>query len=187
MNLIEKFTVLEDGEPIGTFDTYEQAADDIRGQAIIGRRYQVVKEFVTDEEPRHTIADTGWRDEYRGMWAEGTGTGRLYVLLSEDDDMVFATGIRTCEPIMLLKERLVPRPDLAPVSLTPHPAYLETTEDYEGAPEFTVIACRWTEERPTYVKDVCGEWVAVGGANSVKTANLGGTRRRVLYWPKEEA
>lgn len=58
MQLIEDFTVLEDGVEIGTFDSYSLAVAHIDKHAFKGRRYQIVKEFVHVEESLPTVADT---------------------------------------------------------------------------------------------------------------------------------
>ncbi|ATW58621.1 hypothetical protein SEA_DARWIN_66 [Corynebacterium phage Darwin] len=186
MNVIKTFAVLEDGVEIGTFDACSLAVAHINKHAVKGRKYQVVKEFVIEEDKLPTVADTGWRDEYRGMWVEDMGTGRLYVLLSESEDMVFASDTRNCRPAALPKDSLIPRYDLAPVNLTPHPAYLETLEDYEGAPAHTVITYSWEGTFPDLVKYSNGAWVKVGVSNFDSSTNLAGTRLKVLYWPEEE-
>lgn len=82
MQLEESFTVLEDGEPIATFDAYSLAVEHIDKHAARGRKYQIVKELLDPADaPRQTVADTGWREEYRAAddqqwyaltpWAEG--------------------------------------------------------------------------------------------------------------------
>ena len=42
MNIVEEFTVLEDGVEIGTFDSYAQAVDYLSVHAVENRKYQVV-------------------------------------------------------------------------------------------------------------------------------------------------
>ena len=185
MNLNETFTVLEDGEPIGTFDTYEQAVDDIRGQAIIGRRYQVVKEFIIGEDKLPTVADTGWRDEYRGMWAEHERGNKAFLMLDDDEERVRCFDNHS-NMWGVKKEALRPRPDLAPVNLTPHPAYLETLEDYENAPVNTVVACSWNESCPDFAKYTDELWAEFGCDESDKSSGLADVRRKVIYWPEEE-
>ena len=78
------------------------------------------------------------------------------------------------------------RYDLAPADLTPHPAYLETVEDYENAPTGTVICCARDETFAEYVKDTSDDWTELVIDDSVKAGYLAGTRRKVFYWPEEK-
>lgn len=134
---------------------------------------------------RPTIADTGWRDEYRGMWAESGDSGRLYVLLSEAEDMVFTLSIRTYESTALPKDILIPRPDLAPVNFTPHPAYLETLEDYQNAPVDTIVG--YKNGSLLYAKIDESLWAFTDSGGERYSTEIAGTRLRVLYWPEEQA
>lgn len=194
MNVITTFTVLEDGEPIATFDTfdgYEQAFEHIDKHAVKGRKYQIVKEFATKDEPLLTIDDTGWKDAYRGMWADVDGYDSPNLILGVDIDNEILmldsqySGMAWAEP-----KPVHPRYDLAPVDLTPHPAYLETVEDYQNAPEYTIIARTLDEKHPSFFKDTNGnwaeDWTGVDRDTYEKSAVLAGTRRKVLYWPEEE-
>lgn len=70
--------------------------------------------------------------------------------------------------------------------MTTHPAYLETLEDYENAPAYTVVTSWWEETCPDLVKYSSGEWVWVGDNDTDESASLAGKRRKVLYWPEEE-
>ena len=184
MNLNETFAVLEDGEPIGTFDTYEEAVDYLSVHAVKDRKYQVVKVFVTEEKELPTIADTGWKDEYRGMWAEVMDDEALCLVMARGgSSAVWVMGKNAHESGYIASSNLVLRPDLATVSFSPHPDYLETLEDYENAPAHTVITCSWEETCPDLVKYSNGEWAGVGIDNYDYSANLAGARRKVLYWP----
>lgn len=186
MNVIAIFTVLEDGEIVATFDSYCLAVEHIDKHAVQGREYQVVKVFVTTEKKLPTIADTGWREEYFGMWAEHKVTHNFFIMLGEKMESVDCfNSSHYGSALYLDKENLIPRYDLAPVNLTPHPTYLESIEDYENAPANTVITCSWEETCPDLVKDSCGEWTGVGTNDTDESANLAGSRRKVLYWPEE--
>lgn len=134
---------------------------------------------------RPTVADTGWRDEYRGMWAEHKVTNRVFLMLDDDGERVRCFDSHS-NMWGVKNEALIPRPDLAPVSLTTHPAYLETLEDYQNAPVGTVVSYRDAEIYASCVKDGSGEWAGVGIDNYDYSAYLASARRRVLYWPEEE-
>ena len=190
VQLNESFTVLQDGEPVGTFGTYEQSVEYLHEHVVKGRRYQVVKEFVTVAETRQTVADTGWMDEYRGMWAEEVDNESLCLVMARGgSSAVWVMGKNTNETGYVASSNLAIRPDLAPVNLTPHPVYLETLEDYQNAPAYTIVSKGDAENLPVYVKYSSlpgsgwhGIWTG-GGANPEYLSN---TRRKVLYWPEEE-
>ncbi|ATW58464.1 hypothetical protein SEA_C3PO_64 [Corynebacterium phage C3PO] len=187
MNVIKTFAVLEDGVEIGTFDACSLAVAHINKHAVKGRKYQVVKEFVIEEDKLPTVADTGWMDEYRGMWAEVMDNEALCLVMDRGgSSAVWVMSKNAHETGYVAPSNLSIRHDLAPVSLTPHPAYLETLEDYEGAPAHTVITCSWEETCPDLVKNSNGKWAGVGVSGFDSSTNLAGTRRKVLYWPKEE-
>lgn len=187
MNVIAIFTVLEDDEIVATFDSYCLAVEHIDKHAVHGRKYQVVKVFVTTEESPTTVAETGWKEEYRGMWADVDGYDNPNLIIGIDIDNEIQM-LNSQHSVMAWAEPkpVHPRYDLAPVSLTPHPAYLETVEDYEGAPAHTVITCSWESTCPDLVKNSIGEWVSVGEYFFDSSTNLAGARRKVLYWPEEE-
>ena len=124
---------------------------------------------------------TAWEDipeTWREEWREAAQALADAGLLMPD---LPTLGMGWVEP-----EKVHPRPDLAPVSLTTHPTYLETLEDYENAPATTVITCPWEETYPALVKYSNGEWVSVGEYFFDSSTNIAGERRKVLYWPEEE-
>lgn len=188
MNVIAIFTVLEDGEIVATFDSYSQAVEHIDKQAVQGRKYQVVKVFVTTEdEPLLTVADTGWKEEYKGMWADVDGfeNPQLITLGTIAFNDVLVSDFQNPGMDWVKPAKVRPRYDLAPVSLTPHPVTLETLEDYENAPAHTVITCSWEGTFPDLVKNYVGEWVSVGEYLFNSSTDLAGERRKVLYWPEK--
>ena len=187
MNLVEKFTVLEDGMVGDTFGTYKQAVDHMREHAVKGHKYQVVKELVSYEESLPTVADTGWKPEYIGMWADVDGFGRPQLIFGTSSFKDIAVSdFPKPRTLWVDPAKVCPRYDLARVSLTPHPAYLKTIEDYEGAPEYTIISSRWNATRPAMVKDANGYWTEVDRDAAEEIANPAGVRRKVLYWPPQE-
>jgi hypothetical protein len=193
MNVITTFAVLEDGEPIATFDSYSLAVAHIDKHAVKGRKYQIVRELVTEEKELPTIADTGWKEEYFGMWADVDGYDNPQLILGvvASNDILISDGILVSDftnPRVLHAdpEDVRLRYDLAPVNLTPRPIALKTLEDYEGAPAHTVITCSWEGTCPDLVKNSIGEWVSVGEYFFDSSTNLAGERRKVLYWPEEE-
>ena len=193
MHVKEKFTVLEDGETIGVFDTYGQAVDYLGAIAVKGGIYQVVKKFFsTDEKPRQTVADTGWKDEYRCMWAESAGAenpfDNYFLMLAEDAFNVRCLDNNLEKDVWWLKkDSLIPRYDLAPVRLTTYPAYLETLEDYQNAPENTIVGESRIPDQPFVAKygDGKEEWVNIWGVERMGNDFLAGVRRKVLYWPED--
>lgn len=186
MNLNDEYTVLEDGVEIGTFDTYEKAFNHMAKHAVEGRKYQFVRKFFAMEKKPPTAADTGWKDEYRGMWAEHKRSNKVFLMLEEDGERVRCLTNRTKDMWCLKKDNLIPRYDLARVDITPHPAYLETLEDYENAPTYTMIGSAWSANFPSLVKDISGKWTEIGSDSSGRSAIFAGDRRKVLYWPPQE-
>ena len=187
MNLVGIYTVLEDGEIVATFDSYFLAVEHIDKHAVHGRKYQVVKVYDTEKEPRQTVADTGWKGEYIGMWADVDGFGRPQLIFGTSSFKDIAVSdFPKPRTLWVGPAKVCPRYDLALVNLTPHPAYLETLEDYESAPVNTVVASAWDESCPDFAKDTDGRWAEFGGDESDNSSGLADIRRKVIYWPEEE-
>lgn len=96
--------------------------------------------LATTTEP--TMADVEWDDEkYRGAGATDTN-GKTWVMSQNDGDYIscIGLGMNTCGAPA---EELTPngkRYKLVEVTEPEHPAMLTTVEDYENAPEGTIVA-----------------------------------------------
>lgn len=189
MNLNDEYTVLEDGVEIGTFDTYEQAFEHMKKHAAVGgHKYQFVRKLFRKEKELPTIAETGWKDEYRGMWADVDCYSNPALILGVDEDNdILMWDFTNPRVLWAYPGSVRPRPDLAQVELPPpHPAYLKTLGDYENAPTYTMIGSAWSANFPSLVKDISGKWTEIGSDSSGRSAIFAGDRRKVLYWPPQE-
>lgn len=133
--------------------------------------------MATTTEPR--MDEVVWDDE-KHLGAGATDTnGTVWVMSQNDGDYINCIGLdlSTCGA---LAEELTPngkRYELREVTDGEHPETLTTEEDYENAPEGTVVAePRWQ----AWQKRATGKWVYAESKRD--SGSIAGTERRVLRW-----
>lgn len=103
---------------------------------------QAAAEHILDTTTEPTMADVEWDDEkYRGAGATDTN-GKTWVMSENDGGYINCTGLdmSTCGAPA---EELTPngkRYELVEVTGDEHPETLTTVEDYDQAPEGTIVA-----------------------------------------------
>ena len=117
--------------------------------------------------------------------AEHEELGRVVVSPSKDRDGDYAVFYLHSEDAWGAYLRYVNSSDLtfidaepAKPATPPHPEFLETRQDYENAPEGTVIS---SDNELPYVRNSQNVWGRTGGEGAFAFL-LPGTRRRVLRW-----
>lgn len=134
--------------------------------------------------PEPTMADVEWDDEkHRGLGAVDEA-GQEWVMLQDDGGYINCIGL-DLNPVGAERGELTPngkRYELREVTGEPeHPEVLSTVEDYEDAPEGTIVAF---DNGSPYVK-LGSVWVDRGGHLSPEFG-MAGTSRQVLRkgWEK---
>lgn len=133
-------------------------AESVRDSDPISEKARAAAEFILDIVPPPTMADVEWDDE-KHLGAGATDTnGRVWVMSQDDGGYINCIGLdmRTCGAPA---EDLTPngkRYKLVEVTEPDHPEVLETEEDYENAPEGTIIAASGWNTVPLVKRD--GAW-----------------------------
>lgn len=105
-----------------------------------GTKANAAAEYILDHTAPPTMADTEWDDEkHRGLGAVDDA-GQEWVMLQDDGGYINCVGL-DLNPVGAERDELTPNGKRYKLVEVPdHPEVLETVEDYENAPEGTVVA-----------------------------------------------
>ena len=162
------------------------AGYDITATAGLGANVIAAAEFILANTEPETMADVLWNDEKHYMaGATVEPAGEECVMLSTWDGMIIVAGLQGGEDdVWLASTRsLVPngkRYKLVEDTEPDHPDMLETREDYENAPEGTIVAFK----SGAGVDLKCNEndWRYTGMTGRDSDIDMCGVSRRVLRW-----
>lgn len=158
------------------FEIPEHAQDD---------EYMAAK-YITQCLAPPTMEDLQW-DRDRHFLAGATDGEYEYVMISpyrHDEESFLEIATIDCGSsnlMMIDAHSLIPngkKYELAEVTGGEHPETLCTVEDYENAPDGTIVSASLVYP---IVKESSGDWVNMNG-NDVQAMHLRGVARKVLRW-----
>lgn len=136
---------------------------------------QVVKAHITPL----TMADVKWVKELHYLAGVTTKNGTELMMLDIDEDLILTVNPDTADQTYFDGYELTPngkRYELREVTEQEHPVVLEMLNDYDAAPEGTIVA---TAHGVPWVKEV-GEWWV--GDRPVTSESIAYQPRFVLRW-----
>ena len=124
-----------------------------------------------------TMADVEWDDEKHHLAGATTSSGRDVVMMWFNTyDMEISTEEEELKPHLLTPNGK--RYELREIREPEHPKTLTTVEDYENAPEGTIVA---SNSHSPHVKHALGIWPDAL-EETYSEEELAGTPRKVLRW-----
>lgn len=140
-----------------------------------------------------TMADIAWDNEvHAGLCAESTDDGVVrmigpdwvgdhadHIMCYLGDGNFDSLPFASLTPIPGTSLDLTPRRESVPESTSEHPTTLTTEEDYENAPQGTIVA---GDHAVPWFKHYLGFWLACGVDDVETSAEMPLAARRVLRW-----
>lgn len=127
---------------------------------------------VLPERPKQTMDEIGWDQDKNFLWEAEHGRTKVAMLGYSLEDHAILTNKGHISP-----RHLTPTGRRYKLVLDGHPEYLETEQDYEDAPEGTVVAMR-----PGGIPGVKHDSVSKLFTGASGSERMSGERRRVLRW-----
>lgn len=127
-----------------------------------------------------TMADVEWDHDTMPGTGALTVNGRLWIMRDDAGDAIDCISTDLAEIAFVAKEGLTPngkRYELREIKEPDHPEVLETVEDYENAPEGTVVS---GDSGIIWAKVASGEWTTLRSARARMDRHMADTERHVL-------
>ena len=160
-------------------------ADYAKNVAVSSPEQQAAADFILAHTAPPTMEDVEWDDkEHHGQGAVGEDGVEWIMVDMRPDRRIVGISPDFRKVRGLRPEWLTPngkRYELREVAddQQDHPKVLRTVEDYENAPNGTVVACRWSDP---WTKDGSRQYPWVRGDEKLRDTDMAHVEREVLRW-----